>query len=79
MSTSVRWNSWGGVGHFAASCKRELKDHGIRVPTTYLFQPEAIRALQMCDPYELLMMCILSEMSDIICSCLLYTSDAADE
>ena len=35
MSTSVRWNSWGGVGHFAASCKRKYigaRRFGLRHP-----------------------------------------------
>lgn len=54
LCTHVAWDKSAGVWRLDADCVGELKEHGIHLPTSYFFQYEAIRALQMCGPYHLL-------------------------
>ena len=57
LCTHVVWHKSRGYWCLRSKFLTRLKAYGIHIPTSYLFQSEAIRALQTCAPCHLLHVC----------------------
>lgn len=54
LCTYVRWDKKIGIWYWDGAFTDKFRELGIHAPTTYLFQHDAIRALQRCCPCRLL-------------------------